>query len=104
MKTSLAAESFAVEALAHVRAAKDILRKHPLAVAGRHWYRALGALAEAEQELQEGQEFVLARREEKAGGRLPGLPLTGGSDGGAEGERLCAEGTPDPDSSRRRES
>jgi hypothetical protein len=62
--------SLAAEALAHVRAAKDVLRKHPLEAAGRHWYRALGALAEAEQELQEGQELVLARLEDGAGCRV----------------------------------
>jgi hypothetical protein len=63
--------SLAAEALAHVRAAKDVLRKHPLEAAGRHWYRALGALAEAEQELQEGQELVLGRLEGGAGRRVP---------------------------------
>jgi len=96
--------SLAAEALAHVRAAKDVLRKHPLEAAGRHWYRALGALAEAEQELQEGQEVVLARLDEKAACRLPAIPLGGGAHGGPQGEGLGPEGTTGPEAGRRRES
>jgi len=99
MNTSLAAE-----ALAHVRAAKDVLRKHPLEAAGRHWYRALGALAEAEQELQEGQEVVRARLDEAAGRGLHGIPLGGGANGGPQGEGLGPESTTGAQAGRRRES
>ncbi len=57
--------ALAAEALAHVHAAEAPLRAHPTAFAGEHWRRALFALGDAEDALEEGRQALEGARFEE---------------------------------------
>lgn len=75
--------ALAAEALAHVRAAEAQLRAHPTTFAGKHRRRALLALGDAEDALEEGRQALEGARfeeREAAGvktGRRAGAPDNG---------------------------